>query len=116
MKTVKQIPYCKVSKAFDHEKCEIVQSTGEEVCTTCRVGCGPTVTLSKHGSLARGLFWDPLVAPCLAQGLAQGDPQKHLKLQLINSKIYIRLSSLNRKLIHFLEFSESKVFELHICC
>ena len=24
---------------------------------------GPTVTLSKHGSLAQGLFWDPLVAP-----------------------------------------------------
>ena len=77
------ILYCEV---WNHEKCEIVQSGRKCV---QQVG-GPTVTLSKHGSLAQGLFWDPLVAPW-PRGGTRGATQKHLRLQPIDNKIYVKL-------------------------
>ena len=98
---ISEFPIVKWVKYLITKSVTLWKARGEEVCTTCRVGCcGPTVTLSKHGSLAQGLFWDPLVAPGLGEA-AQGDPQKHLKLQAIKSKIYLWLSSQNKKLICF---------------
>ena len=102
---------------------------------------GPTVTLSKHGSLAQGLFWDPLVAPW-PRGGTRG-ATKALKTATYRQQDLCEAFSLNGKFLILLKifvnslqelfthwrylcpiinmclfglFSEAKIYDLHICC
>ena len=95
---------CWIGNVGVREKCGLVQGP---VCSIYDCTC---MARQSNGHVvqtrlpAPGLFWDPQWPPggsSPSGPLAQGNPQKHLNLQTINNKIFARLSSLSRQLIHF---------------
>ena len=71
---------------------------------------GPTVTLSKHGSLAQGLFWDPLVAPW-PRGGTRG-ATKALKTATYRQQDLCEAFSLNGKFLILLKIFVNSLQEL----
>ena len=95
---------CWIGNVGVREKCGLVQGP---VCSIYNCTC---MARQSNGHVvqtrlpAPGLFWDPsgpLVAQALVAPWHKGTHKKHLNLQTINNKIFARLSSLSRQLIHF---------------